>query len=116
MTEVRFNRGKKYFSLIVTGHAYGGEKGKDLVCGSVSTLVYTLSQYLSVSKKRKMLKKAPVIELESGKAVISCKPKKNMQNYIIEAFTVIQSGFALLAAEYPDNITLYVDNVKMTLS
>ena len=109
MIEVRFEKKKRHLILRVNGHAGSAAKGHDLICAACSTLTYTLAQYLEVVKSQGLLKKSPEIVLEEGKAMLICKPKKKALPYIQEGFFVIQSGFALLAANNPDYITIYAD-------
>lgn len=89
--------------LTVEGHARSGEKGHDLVCASASILAYTLASFVKNSYKARQTKK-PVLKLEEGDAVVSCKARPRYKLAITLVFDAICAGFELLARSYPDNI------------
>lgn len=93
--------------LEIEGHAEHGENGKDIVCSAISTLFYTLAQ--SVSASESMLAKKPVFKDKEGKGYLKCKPKKEYEGNIARSYWTILVGFELVAANYPQNVTLKVE-------
>lgn len=91
-------------SLHMSGHAESAEYGHDLVCASASMLTYTLAQNLKMARARGILKYEPQIKLKKGKAVITCRAKDDTYAEILHIFLVIQTGFQLLAHNYPDYV------------
>lgn len=86
-------------SLTAQGHAGSGEAGHDLVCASVSALVYTLA----VNVER--LGQSAQIRLDSGDAVVHCIPsaaRRLMASYLYDSICV---GFELIAKQYPEFIS-----------
>jgi uncharacterized protein YsxB (DUF464 family) len=88
----------------VTGHAQSDERGKDLICASVSILVYTLADYVKKAEEEKRVW-CSVTYLEEGDAIISCSPNFGQSKTITTVFDAICRGFELLARDYPDNIS-----------
>ncbi len=86
------------------GHARSGEVGHDLVCASVSILVYTLASFVENMKSAGQTK-YPTIVLESGEALIVCNAPRRYQGAVTLAFDTLCAGFELLARDYPDNIS-----------
>lgn len=95
------------FRIICTGHASYAEKGKDIVCSSVSILLYTLVE--SLLKHPEYYGKGGLkYSLETGKAMIDCKSKNfpMAEDMLDEVFETIVTGFELLAQNYPNNVKL----------
>ena len=105
MVNISMTYSDNTLSLKVEGHANHDEKGKDIVCASVSVLVYTLAQYVKWMFERHELKRSPLIELEEGDSRIVAKPKTDYMAEGLHAFFVASVGFDLLARNYPDYIT-----------
>ena len=90
-------------SLTAMGHAGYAEEGKDIVCASASILTYTLAQMLMQWDGRV----ESDINLESGNTTISCKCKdKGGFVKAVHAFTYAETGFQLLAHNYPQYVRL----------
>lgn len=109
MIEVKFDMDaeRNKIDLRVNGHAEAGAYGHDLVCASASILAYTLAQNLEMAYCQGLLKYKPDIKLnKSGKAVIHCRTKDETYAEILHAFLVIQTGYQLLAHNYPDYVYL----------
>lgn len=98
---------KEYNRLSVTGHALSGEAGHDLVCASVSTLVYTLvlnvKNLVDLGQARE-----PIVEIKEGDATVWCKPTHRYKAVVTLIFNTICAGFDLLAKQHPDNISYEV--------
>ena len=104
MIEIRFNPEK--MELKINGHAGQAEKGKDIVCSAVSILFYTLAQ--AVTDSEEMLTEAPVISIEDGNGVVSCKPKRKYLATMQRTYWTVFTGFELLVQEYKDYVSFAV--------
>ena len=102
MVKVIYHRDRNRVS--VTGHAQSGEVGHDLVCASVSILVYTLASFVQNMKNAKQVYN-PTAELKEGDALISCDPPTKYKNSVTLVFDSICGGFDILAKNCPDNIS-----------
>lgn len=90
--------------LTVMGHAYSGETGHDLVCAAVSAVVYSLAINVDCMRASEHLDDS-VVELSSGKADISVKPKSLFKGAVTLIFDAVCLGLYGLAHTYPDKIT-----------
>lgn len=105
MVKVIYHRDRNRVS--VTGHAQSGEVGHDLVCASVTTLVYTLASFVQNMKDAKQVYN-PTAELKEGDALISCDPPTKYKNSVTLVFDSICGGFDILAKNYPDNVSFEI--------
>ena len=105
--EFTMDASRKMASLHIMGHAGAGDYGKDIICASASILAYTLAQNIKMERVRGLLKYEPKIKLNEGKAIITCRAKDD-ESYaeILHTFLVIQTGYQLLANNYPDYVML----------
>jgi uncharacterized protein YsxB (DUF464 family) len=101
MVKVTYYR--KKHRLCVNGHAHSGEVGHDLVCASVSMLVYTLASFVSSMASAGQVK-AKCVKLAEGDARIGVKVDGVYDAAVMLAFDAICGGFALLARDYPEFI------------
>ncbi len=94
-------------SLHVKGHAGQNTPGNDIVCASASILAYTLAQNIKMSQERGHLKYSPKIKLKEGDSIITCRAKDE-ETYaeILHTFLVIQTGYMLLAHNYPQYVAV----------
>ena len=108
MVKVRFDKSEDGKSLILTvkGHADQAEIGHDIVCASVSILTYTIAKVVEDLQNGGKLKKRPTIRLESGDAVVTCKPNKAYFSEAFHAFSVVQTGYSLLHHSYPQFVDI----------
>lgn len=95
--------------VTVEGHAHSGDHGHDLVCAAASMLAYTLASFVKNTHKAKQVKK-PILTLEPGNAVVSCKPKNGFRPAVTLVFDAICGGYELLARNYPNNISYTINN------
>ena len=95
---------RKYNRLTVCGHAGSAEKGHDLVCASASMLAYTLAANVANMADNGQVRE-PIMEMEEGNTVVSCKPRSNLKASVTLVFDSICVGFDLLAHEYPEYIS-----------
>lgn len=94
-------------SLHVKGHAGQSIPGHDIVCASASILAYTLAQNIKMSKERGCLKYSPKIKLKEGDSIITCRAKDEYTYAeILHTFLVIQTGYVLLAHNYPQFVAV----------
>jgi uncharacterized protein YsxB (DUF464 family) len=105
MLKAVFTEKDGVISLKIDGHAGYAEIGYDIICSSCSILAYTLAQIVGMAFANKKLMDKPLVQLESGKGIISCKPKTSGYFHIRESFKFAEVGFILLAHDYPQ----YVD-------
>ena len=92
---------RKKHRLCVEGHANSGETGHDLVCASVSTLVYTLASFVSSMASSGQVR-AKCVKLGSGNARIGVKVAGEHDAAVMLIFDAICGGFTLLARDYPE--------------
>ena len=97
-------RGKS-LSLRLEGHAEYAEQGKDIVCASASILAYTLASIVDSFDEVES-----VIDLKGGDTTIECQCKDDetfigMKN----AYCYTVTGYALLAQNYPQYVSLHTD-------
>lgn len=97
---------EKTLILTVQGHAGAAQSGEDTVCAAASILAYTAAQEVKEMQEKGKLKKKPNIRLGEGDATITCKPVKNAYSEALHTFKVVQTGYRLLAANFPENVSL----------
>lgn len=95
---------RKYHRITIEGHAHSGEPGHDLVCAAVSALAYTMAGNVANMAMNKQVRE-PVINLDAGKAEVSCSPVSRLKATVTLVFDTVCVGFEMLASNYPDYIT-----------
>ena len=95
----------------ITGHAYSGEAGHDLVCASASILAYTLASFVKNMEESGQVKH-PTVKLEAGDAIICCSAPRRIKAQVTLAFDTVCAGFELLARNYPDNISYQITETR----
>lgn len=106
MLKAVFTERDGVLSLKIDGHAGYAEIGYDIICSSCSILAYTLAQIIGMAFANKKLMEKPLVQLESGKGIISCKPKASGYYHVREAFKFAEAGFILLAHDYPQHVDI----------
>ena len=101
MITVTLNRKAETMSLYVTGHAGFAKAGQDIVCAAASILVYTAGELALDMERRGQLRRAPVLRLKPGDAVIRFTPDPAARQRAETALETVGYGFALLAKKYP---------------
>lgn len=101
-----FNRlGDGTLQIKVDGHAGQNEFGVDIVCSAASILVYTLAQIATdLTTENKI--KGMLLSIDSGHAEITFKPKKTYIKEIMTKVCVAQTGFELLAHNFPEYVAV----------
>lgn len=109
MTHIIFDSDESTYrlSLIVKGHADFAERGKDIVCASVSILTYTIAKIVSDMKDCGEIAENSVIKLDNGEAFINahCRVKESYDE-LLGVFSTILTGYGLIADEYPQNVVV----------
>lgn len=95
---------RRYNRLTIEGHANSGEPGHDLVCAGVSALAYTLAANVGNMEANDLIRN-PIVKLESGRAEISCEPKRRAGAFVSRIFEAICVGFEMLDRDYPQYIS-----------
>lgn len=95
---------RSYNRLTVEGHAFSDEPGHDLVCAAASILAYTLAANVANMADAGQVRN-PVIIQKPGSTEISCNPRHNLKATVALLFDGLCAGFALLAKDYPENIS-----------
>jgi uncharacterized protein YsxB (DUF464 family) len=108
MLKVAFTADGGKISLTLDGHAGQADIGHDIVCSACSILAYTVAHIVKYEAREGGMKADPVVEFESGKAVIICEPKDERYSEIYHAFHVAEVGYALLTHNYPQFVDLTV--------
>ena len=101
MVEILYHRDRHRVS--VTGHA-GGEIGQDLVCASVTTLVYTIATFVENMEVAGQVR-YPTVKVKEGDAIISCDCASRYKGGITLVFDSICAGFELIARQYPEKVS-----------
>lgn len=98
---------KKYNRVKISGHAHSGEPGRDLICAGASTLAVTLATNVRYMAEMGYVRD-PVIELESGEALIQCTPERRFRKSVEQVMNSVCVGFEALALQYPEHISYEV--------
>jgi uncharacterized protein YsxB (DUF464 family) len=104
MVKVTFTEVGNLLSLLIEGHAGQADIGKDIVCASCSILAYTVAKIVNDANDHGGLESSPIVNLDSGGALILCDPNKDRYAEIRHAYEVVQEGYALLAENYPQYV------------
>ena len=99
MTRVKYYR--EEYRLRAEGHAGAGEKGRDLICAAESILMMALERQVAPRPEmRAQIMKKP------GAEEICCRPERGCEGACRESFDTVYAGFALLAEEYPEHVSV----------
>ena len=105
-----YDKEKREASMKVCGHAGQAKHGEDIVCASASILAYTLAQVIKAMEHNGDLAEPTTIDMESGDAVIVCRAKDLfLFAEVMYAFFVIETGYTLLAKNYPQFVEFIRD-------
>lgn len=105
MIQVEYFRKKN--RVKITGHAFSGEEGHDLVCAGVSALAYTLAANVGNMEDHGQAKNVK-IELEKGCGIIRCEAISGCEEMVQRIFEAVCVGFELLCLNFPGNISYLV--------
>ena len=105
MIEVIYYREKNRVSI--SGHAFSGEAGHDLVCAGVSALAYTLAANVGNMEDQGQAEDVK-IKLEKGCGIIRCKAVNGCEDMVRRIFEAVCVGFEIMSANFPKNISYSV--------
>ncbi len=97
MIDAGFFRENDGFRVIITGHAGYAPEGQDIVCASVSSLIYAMIGYLHTLKGSK----CKVHKLQKGYAEMSCASVGE------EAVRMTCIGILQVSEQYPQCVRLH---------
>ena len=104
MIHVKFEYDDEQIRLKVNGHAEQAVYGQDIICAAASVLTKTLAQCLKWYGDNGLLRSAPRLKLKGGDANIMCRPKATEFVRVMYDFLFAQTGFVLLAHNYPQYV------------
>ena len=111
MTHISCGQVGEGFYIEAAGHSGFGEKGRDVVCAGVSTLIFTTYYYL-----RKLQDVGYIGYLEKteadGEVSISARCAEGEQTILKTAFEMALTGFEMLAENFPQCVTITVKEKK----
>lgn len=107
MTTVRIRISKLTVEVSVKGHA-DYNPGNDIVCAGISTLSYTLLNYLRQAEKEHLVSDYSYTE-EPGDIHMEFKGHWLFGREIGTAIDVFRTGMEMLESQYPDNIRVEVE-------
>ena len=108
MTTVRIRiKSKLTVEVSVKGHA-DYSPGNDIVCAGISTLSYTLLNYLRQAEKEHLVSDYSYTE-EPGDIHMEFKAHWLFDREIGTAIDVFRTGMEMLESQYPDNIRVEVE-------
>lgn len=105
MIEVIYYREKNRVSI--SGHAFSGEAGHDLVCAGVSALAYTLAANVGNMEDQGQAEDVK-IKLEKGSGTIRCRAVEGCEDMVRRIFEAVCVGFEIMSANFPKNISYSV--------
>lgn len=106
MIRIAIYRRNNDLTLQLTGHADSAPIGQDIVCASASILAYTYAQRAMTMQRNGLLARKAVIKLDEGNALVTIRPKQETMADALSTLITIQTGYQLLAKDYPEYINL----------
>ena len=103
MIKITYTAKPRSLRLDISGHAYSGQAGRDLVCAAVSALGYTLARAIQGLDEAGALYGGSCTG-QAGKMRLSVRPRKEMQDVARLAFETVCGGLELLAENYPEYV------------
>lgn len=92
--------------MTLRGHSGSAPKGQDLICAAATMLAYTAGQAVQFLYEQDKLKCKPKVSIREGCAVVIATPKEDAVAETLHTFWVVQAGIHVLAANYPQYVTL----------
>lgn len=106
MLNVTFQIHGDQITFKAEGHADYANKGEDIVCSSCSILTYTLGKVINDLDKMDAFYGHPTITVFTGDAEVSCIPREEYVQEVMNAYSFAEAGFLLLSRQYPRHVTL----------
>lgn len=102
----KHNFDEKMLCLETKGHAGYDKPGRDIVCASVSILMYTLAQVVKDMHDSGAIGECAIM-FSDGDACIKCRCRDQYAfNEALQNYSVIEVGCSLLAHNYPQYVSL----------
>lgn len=98
MTKVTYDEKKLWIRF--EGHAGAGERGNDLVCAGVSTLMGTLRAMCEICEDELV----PTIRFADGVCEVTMEPEEEYRATAIIVLRMVFAGCCVLAQTYPENV------------
>jgi len=95
------------YHLKAEGHAGYATNGDDIVCASVSTIFYTLANYLE------QIGAEDLVGSDEDDFIIECKALFQDET-VHTAFRMSVFGLSLIAEQYPDNVSVTEESDEYT--
>ncbi len=92
--------------LQAIGHSGYAERGKDLVCAGVSTLVYMVINAVSEMDADNKLICPMQVSIVDGGAGVSAEPKPEHRAELAQIMHIAEIGFNCLADKYPEYLSV----------
>ena len=106
MLTIKLYTGEAALRLSMAGHAGAGKKGSDIVCAAASMLACTAGESARQLYRQGALAQDPTVCLAPGYARVEVRPNPDSREAANQLFSVLSTGFSLLAAQYPDHVKL----------
>ena len=111
MIRIRVARRTDGMELTAVGHAEYASRGRDVVCAGISALLYGFVAYLeglsplATVESRTDDGEYPHLEVTEGDGVLRVRTR-SLGSRDWDGFAVTEAGLCLIAAAYPDFVTL----------
>lgn len=105
MTSATLNEMNSGMFFECSGHACGGEKGKDIVCAGVSALVIALLERLSVLSDEGIIK---IESFHTGDGEVSVEISWRDaygRQTALGVFETVAAGLSRISEMYPENVS-----------
>lgn len=100
MTTASIYRDGDDYTLYVVGHAGYAKHGQDIVCAGISTLCYTLIEFVSQEDQ------SSEITVDDDSIRVQCTATDDTRYRVQAAYDFAEIGLRLLEQEYPSNIVV----------
>ena len=104
MTKVTYD--EKELRIRFEGHAGAGERGNDLVCAGVSTLMGTLRAMCEICEDELQ----PTIFFGDGVCEVTMEPEEEYRATAVIVLRMAFAGCCVLAQTYPENVECRMEN------
>lgn len=101
-----YSKSRGSIHLLILGHAGAAPRGKDPICAGVSALACTAAQAVTDLYRQGMLRCKPRVILEDGYAVVIATPRAEYLGEVMLTYWVVQTGLAVIAANFPKFLKL----------
>lgn len=107
MTTISFSSFSKCLSFNATGHACYAPIGEDIVCSAISTLAFTLAQYLLQKSAEGVISEPDIDIKDDGDITIRCEARTDEEyKFLKNTFEMAECGYVLLQNTYPKHVSI----------